>query len=82
MSSLEKVRPGIRPLFLSQKMAAKDPEKKMPSTAANATTLVPKSAVSLAIQLSAHWAFCVTQGIVSTALKRKSLHMKEITVLL
>ena len=36
MSSLEKVRPGMRPRFLSQKMAAKEPEKKMPSTAAKA----------------------------------------------
>lgn len=41
MSSLEKVRPGIRPLFFSQKMEAKDPEKKMPSTAAKATTRSP-----------------------------------------
>lgn len=28
-------------LFFSQKMAAKEPEKKIPSTAANATTLSP-----------------------------------------
>ncbi|KAG7270010.1 hypothetical protein CRUP_027968 [Coryphaenoides rupestris] len=41
ISSLEKVRPGMSPLFFSQKMAAKDPEKKMPSTAANATTRSP-----------------------------------------
>ena len=38
MSSLLKVRPGIRPRFFSQKMAAKEPEKKMPSTEAKATT--------------------------------------------
>ena len=31
-TSLEKVRPGIMPRFFSQKMAQKDPEKKMPST--------------------------------------------------
>jgi hypothetical protein len=37
MSSLEKVRPGMRPRFLSQKIEQKDAEKKMPSTAANAT---------------------------------------------
>ena len=30
--------PGMSPLFLSQKMAAKEPEKKIPSTAAKATT--------------------------------------------
>lgn len=41
MSSLEKVRPGIRPLFFSQKIAAKEPEKKIPSTAAKATTRSP-----------------------------------------
>lgn len=41
MSSLEKVSPGIKPLFFSQNMAAKDPEKKIPSTAAKATTLSP-----------------------------------------
>jgi hypothetical protein len=38
MSSFEKVSPGMRPRFLSQKMAQKEPEKKMPSTTANATT--------------------------------------------
>ena len=38
MSSLEKVNPGIKPLFLSQKIAAKLPEKKMPSTQAKATS--------------------------------------------
>lgn len=41
MSSLENVNPGINPRFLSQKMAAKEPEKKMPSTAAKATILSP-----------------------------------------
>jgi len=39
ISSLLKVRPGIRPRFFSQKIAAKLPEKKMPSTLAKATTL-------------------------------------------
>ncbi|KAG1853125.1 hypothetical protein F4604DRAFT_1591670, partial [Suillus subluteus] len=42
MSSLENVRPGIRPCFLSQKMDAKEPEKKMPLTAAKATRHSPK----------------------------------------
>lgn len=41
MSSLENVSPGMRPLFFSQNIAAKDPEKKIPSTAAKATTLSP-----------------------------------------
>jgi len=35
--SLEKVRPGIRPRFFSQKIEAKEPEKKISSTAAKAT---------------------------------------------
>lgn len=37
INSLEKVRPGMRPLLFNQKMAANEPEKKIPSTAANAT---------------------------------------------
>ena len=47
MSSLECVRPGIFPLFFIQKMEAKDPEKKIPSTAANATTLSPYDACKM-----------------------------------
>lgn len=42
MSSLEKVSPGIRPLFFNQNIAANEPEKKIPSTAAKATTLSPR----------------------------------------
>ena len=42
MSSLENVRPGMRPRFFSQKIAANEPEKKMPSTAANAITRSPE----------------------------------------
>jgi hypothetical protein len=37
MSSLENIRPGIKPHFFSQKMDANDPEKKILSTAAKAT---------------------------------------------
>jgi hypothetical protein len=37
MSSLLKLRPGIRPRFFNQKMLQKLPLKKMPSTAAKAT---------------------------------------------
>ena len=36
ISSLLKHRPGIKPRFFSQKIAQKEPEKKTPSTAANA----------------------------------------------
>ena len=43
ISSLEWARPGISPLFFSQKMDAKEPEKKMPSTAAKATIRSPEA---------------------------------------
>lgn len=42
INSLEKVRPGISPRFLTQKIAQKDPEKNMPSIAANAINLSAK----------------------------------------
>uniref|UniRef100_A0AAG5D4I2 Uncharacterized protein n=1 Tax=Anopheles atroparvus TaxID=41427 RepID=A0AAG5D4I2_ANOAO len=73
ISSFEKVKPGIRPRFFSQKMAAKLPLKKMPSTAANATTRSPKLAFLLEIQFSAQSAFFFTHGSVSMALNRNSL---------
>jgi hypothetical protein len=44
MSSFEKHNPGMRPLFLSQKMAQKNPEKNIPSTAANAIMRSAKDA--------------------------------------
>ena len=40
ISSFEKVSPGIKPLFFSQNIEQKLPEKKIPSTTANATTLL------------------------------------------
>lgn len=39
INSFENVNPGINDLFFNQKMAQKDPEKKIPSTAAKATNL-------------------------------------------
>jgi hypothetical protein len=36
INSFENVRPGISPLFFTQKMAQNDPEKNIPSIAANA----------------------------------------------
>ena len=39
INSFENVNPGIKPRFFNQKMAAKEPEKKMPSTQAKATSL-------------------------------------------
>jgi hypothetical protein len=44
MSSFENVNPGMSPRFFNQNIEAKEPEKKMPSTAANATMRSPKDA--------------------------------------
>mmetsp|Transcript_44410 Transcript_44410/g.144155 ORF Transcript_44410/g.144155 Transcript_44410/m.144155 type:complete len:213 (+) Transcript_44410:404-1042(+) len=68
MSSFEKVRPGISPRFLSQKMEQKEPEKKMPSTTAKAMRRSAKHLDS-EIQRTAQLAFFVTHGTVSMALK-------------
>lgn len=73
MSSLLNVRPGMSPLFFNQKMAAKLPLKKMPSTAAKAMTRSAKVALSLAIQLRAQLAFFATHGSVSMALNKNCL---------
>jgi hypothetical protein len=54
MSSLENVNPGMSPRFLSQKIDAKDPEKKIPSTAAKAINRSAKVDLSSLIHLSAH----------------------------
>ncbi|KAH0923845.1 hypothetical protein HID58_023863, partial [Brassica napus] len=42
INSLEKVKPGMSPRFFSQKIEQKLPEKKIPSTQANATILSAK----------------------------------------
>ena len=52
ISSLLKLSPGIRPRFLRQKMAQKDPEKKLPSTAANAIVRSAKLAVIVSHHLN------------------------------
>lgn len=62
MSSLEKVRPGMRDLFLSQKIAQNDPEKKIPSTAAKATSLSWND-FYLFIHFMAHLAFYLTTSM-------------------
>jgi len=61
MSSLEKVSPGIKDLFFNQKIAQKLPEKKIPSTAANATILSAKL-FALLIHLRAQLAFLLMAG--------------------
>lgn len=62
MSSFEKVSPGIRPRFLTQKIAQKDPEKKIPSIAAKAISRSAKQS-ELLIHLKAQLAFSETDGI-------------------
>jgi hypothetical protein len=63
----EKLRPGIKLRFLSQRMEKSGPEKKMPSTEVK---VIRRSAkfVEL-IQVSAHWPLRYTAGTVSSALK-------------
>jgi len=56
ISSLLKHRPGIKPRFFSQKIAQKEPEKKMPSTAANAIMRSAKLAEVASHHLRAHCA--------------------------
>ena len=56
ISSLLKHRPGIKPRFFSQKIAQKEPEKKMPSTAANAIMRSAKLAELVLHHLRAHCA--------------------------
>lgn len=45
---------GMRPRFLSQKIEQKDPEKKMPSTAAKAIRRSENAAQFLSVHLRAH----------------------------
>jgi len=73
INSLLKVSPGMRPRFLNQKMDAKLPEKKIPSTAAKAMTRSANEESLSPIHDKAQSAFFFTQGIVSIALNRKSL---------
>lgn len=70
ISSLENVNPGMSPLFLSQKMDANDPEKKIPSTAANATSRSANVDSVDEIHLRAQSAFLRMHGMVSMASKR------------
>ena len=58
----EKVKPGIKPRFFNQKIEAKEPEKKIPSTAANATNLSPNTARGSDIHFNAHSALRVIHG--------------------
>jgi hypothetical protein len=62
----------MRPRFLIQKIAANDPEKKIPSTAAKAMRRSANVERWSEIHRRAQSAFFLTQGMVSTASKRYS----------
>ena len=68
INSFEKERPGIKPRFFNQKIEQKDPEKKIPSTAAKEIKRSTK--LSDSIHFKAQSAFFFTQSIVSMARKR------------
>ena len=66
ISSLLKHRPGSNPLFFNQKIAQKLPEKKIPSTHANAKRR-SANGLSLLNHFMAHFAFLSIHGIVLIA---------------
>ena len=68
INSLEWHNPGSSPRERIQKMAAKEEEKKTPSTIAKAITLVPKEYSASEHHLRLHSALSFTVGIVCTAL--------------
>ena len=65
ISSFEKVKPGMRPRFFSQKMEQNAPLKKMPSTAAKAINRSAKEGEE--IQRKAQSAFFLMASKVSMA---------------
>jgi hypothetical protein len=60
----------MRPRFFNQKIEAKEPEKKIPSTAAKAISRSAKVDRSSEIHLRAQLAFFWMQGMVSIASNR------------
>jgi hypothetical protein len=60
------------PRFFIQKMKVNEPEKKVPSTAANAIRRSPKVDCSSEIHWRAHSALGLIQGMIPIASKRKS----------
>jgi hypothetical protein len=70
ISLLLKQSPGIRPQILSQKIAQKDPKKKMPSTAANLIMHSAKLAVVASHHLRDHCALRWMHGTISIARSR------------
>ena len=70
ISSFENVKPGIKPRFFNQNIAQNEPEKKIPSTAAKATSLCANEPFFLESHLRAHSPFFLTDGTVSSALNK------------
>ena len=77
ISSLENVKPGNKPRFLSQNIEQKLPEKKMPSTAANAIKRSAKLGES--IHCNAQSAFSLIAGNTSMALNSASFSLSSFT---
>ena len=77
INSLEKVRPGIRPRFFNQKIEQNAPEKKIPSTAANAIKRSAKEGLS--IHFNAQSAFFLIAGKFSIALNSISFSFSSFT---
>lgn len=68
ISSFAWDRPGINPRDLNQYMMAKDEEKKIPSTVANAASRKEKGVDVSSIHLRAHMAFSEMHSMVDIAL--------------
>src|SRR6056300_1031750 len=69
MSSFEKHRPGMRPRFFNQKIAQNEPEKKIPSTHANANRRSANERDFVSNHFIAHCAFFSIHGTVWIASK-------------
>ena len=67
-----------RTRFFNQKMEQKEPEKKMPSTEANAMRRSANVARSRFVHRSAHAALRATQGTVSSALNRNAFSARSV----
>ena len=78
ISSLLKHKPGIKPHFFSQKIAQKEPKKKMPSMAANAIMRLAKLAEVVLHHLIAHCAFHWTHGTVLITRRRCSFFAQSL----
>ena len=81
INSLLKLRPGMSLRFLSQNMAHKEPEKKMPLVAANAIKHLAKLALVGLHHLRAQLALRWTHGTVSMVWSRCSFSFESLVSL-